>query len=528
VPAGAEGISRMDVLLRVLFFIVAGGLLLLVNLWIVHAVRQVFYAPDLLIAPIQVVGPKVEDARLGQVLPDLLQTQLTAIRDGLQRDHRWLVGEGLPGDLPPPEAPERLTGLYSAPATVRLNWPLFAGLDELPAMKIAVAGVEISGVFPWLQRQLTSHRTLVFKVYLEGDTAIISGNIAPLTGRAGASLRIKAPASLAAIADRLAYALVQSILETHPRSKVRDLELEEFEALLTTLSSLASLNRRAQGGRTVESAEFASLLRTIEPLVARLPQWHELTYLAAEIADRAEQDAKALAWYEQLLAPDKPEGPGQPIPMELRTRITARVNALRPAIDTVVTRRQQAFLSAAKRYAERRHLPEPEPAMAFVTPHTPGLIAVWNDALQRYEINTERMETPGLPEYVALMGRFMAKHYRRCFGDSRGASAIIPLWNEFRIGLTRYVLSLEPDLEEKALPYGATKASPLEAVLRRIETELPDGPERVRQLALALLDRFECSWTPQSLPRHVQAINEELQLVPQDVLARAFAADGRP
>jgi hypothetical protein len=88
----------------------------------------------------------------------------------------------------------------------------------------------------------------------------------------------------------LAYALVQSILETHPRSKVRDLELEEFETLLKTPNPLASLNRRAQGGRTVETAEFLSLLCAIEPLVARLPQLHEPTYLAADITDRSQSN----------------------------------------------------------------------------------------------------------------------------------------------------------------------------------------------------------------------------------------------
>jgi hypothetical protein len=259
--------------------------------------------------------------------------------------------------------------------------------------------------------------------------------------------------------------------------------------------------------------------------VSKLPQWVELTYLAASIAERAAQDDKALQWYQQLLKLAGAAPQGEQITPDLRRRIEVRSAALDLRVRTARDQREQAFVDATKRYAQRLGLPGSDPEIAFVTPRTAGVIAVWNDEAQRYEINPEQMNYPGVPEYVALMGRFMATHFRRCFG---GGATVTPteatLWNEFRLGVTGYLLSTDLNDDAKTLPYGAYKEGVMAKALKSIEAELQGNHVPVRKLALALLDRFQCDWTRQPLPQTIQAINEELKLIPPESITKAFAA----
>ena len=89
----------MDNVLRVVFFFVAGGLLFLVNAWFVRTVYRTFFPSTLVIAPIQVIGQKEEDANVGVALANHLRSQLSQIASGLEAAQKSLVGEAQPEDM---------------------------------------------------------------------------------------------------------------------------------------------------------------------------------------------------------------------------------------------------------------------------------------------------------------------------------------------------------------------------------------------------------------------------------------------
>jgi hypothetical protein len=154
--------------------------------------------------------------------------------------------------------------------------------------------------------------------------------------------------------------------------------------------------------------------------------------------------------------------------------------------------------------------------MMSCTKEPAGIIAIWNDAEQRYEVNSQYIDQPGLPEHVALMGRFMAKHFRRCTDRAHHT-----FWNSFRNGVTDYILSTTQ--VPIPIPNRYQQDQIIDKALRQIEAELSNKRESVFQLALALLDRYDCDWTEQNLKQKIMAINEELKLMPPEIITRAFA-----
>jgi hypothetical protein len=161
--------------------------------------------------------------------------------------------------------------------------------------------------------------------------------------------------------------------------------------------------------------------------------------------------------------------------------------------------------------------------IVFSVSKYPGNPAFWNEKEQRYEVNSPQIDQPGLPEYVALMGRFLAKHLQRCFGNSQTggspSSANFRAWNDFRYGVTDYILSTT----RVPFPADYHRAQMIDKALSQMEAELPDKRESVLKLALALLDRYKCDWTPQNLEQEILAINKELKLIPPEIITKAFA-----
>jgi hypothetical protein len=88
------------------------------------------------------------------------------------------------------------------------------------------------------------------------------------------------------------------------------------------------------------------------------------------------------------------------------------------------------------------------PAIVFKEQQHEGLQAMWNGDAHQYEVNPKNLETPGLPQYVALMGRFMEQHYERCFGDDTKAPRDGMFWNQFRIGVVDYLIRSVPEFSQ--------------------------------------------------------------------------------
>ena len=476
------------------------------NLWWITGVRKAVGDREVIIAPIQVVGSAQDSTPLGSVIAGLVQSRLAQLAQEFKsvQGHREAAG-----DKRPREAATRVdtNALLLSWGSRSLNIP--TGLLDPINVKFAVAGVEVTGLFPWLQRNLTNPNAVSFSAYLDGDRAIISGDLQPLTGRSGRSIRIESSAKADKIADRLAHAILHAHLGADPSSKVSALDLEQFEVLLNTVREVGTLNRRAQRLGTVPPEAFARLLPAVESLLASAPQWLELTYFAAEIADRSGDDPKALEWFRR--AGDFPDVG------RLSPAIEARIAALAPKAEDGHENKRKTFVKAASDYARRLKLDGADPPVAFaVAKEGPGVIALWHNG--RFEVNPDQLDMAGLPEYVALMGRFFSKH-RRCL-EVEGALADGAFWNDFRIGAQQYILSLEPSLEGKPLPY-LNYPSDTQKMLQRIQ-KAGAPSESVRALALALLDAYECDWKKPDLSRQVQRVNNERKLVEEDVIARAL------
>lgn len=108
------------------------------------------------------------------------------------------------------------------------------------------------------------------------------------------------PPSLAKIVDLLAYDILRRYyLYKDPNHKLASLTDQEFEDLSNVLVGAELANRRTASGRH-NPEDFSKLIPTISSLVNTAPNWPELVYLAAWIADSGEDTKNAVKYYEQV------------------------------------------------------------------------------------------------------------------------------------------------------------------------------------------------------------------------------------
>jgi hypothetical protein len=169
-------------------------------------------------------------------------------------------------------APALAQGAPAAPVgDVRL-WTqtvaLQTGLLQPMDIKLSVGGVDVGGILPWLQRWLSSRRTLHFTLYLQETETQIFGSLAALRLLdAGLRLHVKgsdgkAP-SLDVIVDGLAHEIVHRYLSQDTTNRLEVLDSSEFTGLAGVLVSVAQANRKSIRGRPAQK-EFEALIPTIE------------------------------------------------------------------------------------------------------------------------------------------------------------------------------------------------------------------------------------------------------------------------
>ena len=171
-------------------------------------------------------------------------------------------------------------------------------------LKLSVAGVDVGGLIPWLQRKFTSYRTLSFTISIEEDKAEIYGSIAPLRLSAtGIDLTVNGengkPPSLRQIVDLLSHDILRRYyMYVDPQHKLESLNAEEFKELSDVLIGAELANRETIHGRR-DPEDFAKLLPEMFTLCSKAPGWPELGYLAAWIADSAGDTKDAMKYYGQ-------------------------------------------------------------------------------------------------------------------------------------------------------------------------------------------------------------------------------------
>jgi hypothetical protein len=152
---------------------------------------------------------------------------------------------------------------------------------------------------------LANRRTLHFSIYKQDNEAQIFGSLEAM-GLSDMGLRLtvdgidqKAP-SLGKIVDQLAHEMLRKYLAQDTKNKLELLDPAEFFNLADVIVYAAQANRRVIGGRAA-STDFAKLVPQITVLADRVPDWPELDYLAAWIADSANDADQALKYYQKAV-----------------------------------------------------------------------------------------------------------------------------------------------------------------------------------------------------------------------------------
>src|SRR5437899_4233439 len=75
-------------------------------------------------------------------------------------------------------------------------------LFEPANINVAVGGVQVGGVIPWIQNLLVRKRTLTFTFYVvDEDRTIVSGNAKPLSGSGSGAIWFESGSQDKAISD---------------------------------------------------------------------------------------------------------------------------------------------------------------------------------------------------------------------------------------------------------------------------------------------------------------------------------------
>ena len=319
------GKTMLDDAIRVSFLILGGLMLSVAVIWYLGLLYQEIRGTgQIVIDPLTVIdnGGKAND-ELGKALAQMLQARLQSLvrelRDaqaGFTRNVRAsALAQGAPA------APVGDVRLWTQAVTLQ------TGLLQPIDMKLSVGGVDVGGILPGLQRWLSSRRTLHFTLYSQDTEVQIFGSLAALRlSDAGLRLHVKGPdgkaPALDVIVDGLAHEIVHRYLAQDTTNRLEVLDPSEFTSLADVLVSVAQANRKSDRGRPAQK-EFAALVPSITALADKVPDWPELGYLAARIADSGRDSHTALTYYRRVLP--KFEDGGQP---KLVSWINTRISDL--------------------------------------------------------------------------------------------------------------------------------------------------------------------------------------------------------
>ena len=293
----------LDGFVRIVFYAGVGLTLMGSLAWFVNsAYGELTGRGDLVIAPFKIAeSGDAKDGARGEALARMLQVRLqqierdldvsqTALMDGFNQHTLTSQAAGAAASAPPTSIAPTLFVTQGAALNTRL-------LDPTP-IKIAVAGVDVGVILPWLQRWFANRRTLELTYYKKNKAVIVSGSLGPL-GLPGESLRLELPFEAADgpdldhVASMTAMEIERRRLARGPSNRVEALTTVEFADLVSALDETARLNRQASLGR-VAREQFAGVLKRIELIAGEVRDWHQLQLLAASLARSAGTPERSL------------------------------------------------------------------------------------------------------------------------------------------------------------------------------------------------------------------------------------------
>lgn len=501
----------MDILIRVFTFSAVGLVLLVANLWFARVAYRQFISTEYVISPFNVIDPKdaIADGA-GLAMAQIMAAQLTNIQAQLAAARE--APAAAPADTSGAE--NRLLGATSLFITRPVDIP--TDLFEPIEIQASVGGVEVGGIFSYLQRRLAAERAIRFTTHFRSGKAIVSANFGAFAPNYGA-VWIETPEDPGEIATFAAYALLHARLSKNRDSRMRQLDLADFRGLIESVVGIDTANRKALQGTVVEG-ELTTHLQSLEKQLQVTPNWPEIIYLVARTAESIGNAGKAIVHFRRLTELSENDRKG--VNPTIFTTAEARLSALTATTQEVAAEVETRFVEAAAEFARRMKLTGSDPAIAFVPNQHAQVQAIWNQEKRRYEVNPPFLETAGLPQYVALMGRFLERNYSRCFAADK-PQPDANFWNQFRYALVDYLIQSHPDFS-KVTNVGST--FPLFAALKTMEGK--SNVKATQRLALALLDRFECDWTNDRLQGEMLEINKDLDLMDDTAITEGMAAAG--
>jgi hypothetical protein len=288
------------------------------------------------------------DDELGMALAQMLQARLSSLAGELRDAQAGLTTDVHASALKDARSVALVGDVRLWTQTVALQTGLLQPVD----VKLSVAGVDVGGLVPWMQRWLTSRRTLHFTIYFHSDGVEIFGSVRALRLPDDA-LRLtvsgaeaKAP-SLVTIVDQLAHEILRRYLAQDKTNRIELLDSAEFISLADVLVNAAQINRMAIRGRPT-SDEFAKLVKPAAALADKVPNWPELGYLAARIADSGRDSANALLYYRRVLPQFEDANK-----IELIALVNGRISALTQELEPSTATGSAAPLPAAVDYASK-------------------------------------------------------------------------------------------------------------------------------------------------------------------------------
>ena len=314
--------GMMDDAIRIVFLVLSGLVLALISIsYVYFCFQEITGTGRVVIDPVTVVTDDGKGSdELGKALAQMLQADLESRASEFQNAQKELTLTPAPNtQVTEPSSPvthaSEVVGNVrgwtpDVPLKLSLLKPLNTGLLQPVDMKLSVGGMDVGGILPWLQKRISSRRTLHFTLYAHGDETEVFGSIAALRVN-GPGIRLivkgedgKAP-SLRVVVDRLAYEIFRRKLANDATTKVDLLQPEEFVSLAAVIVKAGDANRQSVGGRPVKD-EFLAMLRDVTKLCDAVPQWPELEYFAGWIADKSSDPFTATKYYQQVLNQSDP------------------------------------------------------------------------------------------------------------------------------------------------------------------------------------------------------------------------------
>jgi len=494
----------MEFAIRLFLYASTGLVLVVANLLFVRTVYREFLSTDYVIAPFTVIDPSggATAEKTGLALAQMMAARLSHIQGQLKALQTAVQEPQTAGDV----GNLSVTTLF-VPRAVIIPTTLLEPVN----IKATVAGVEVGGIISWLQRTLSSERAIALTTSERADKVIISADLSNLTP--GERLWFESDKHPNEIATNAAYAILQLRFTEKQPGPIQALDLADFRNLLETIFLVEGLNRRVAQGHLVE-ADFVNLLPKMEKLLEKVPQWPELMYLTASIADGAHNSGKAIYYYRQI----QNLSPAEKAKADARLGRGAdkRLVDLGAGSAPSSSESEERFIKTSHEFARKMGLSGRDPQIAFV-PRQDDFQAVWNTHKEQYDVNLKYVDTLGLPQYVALMGRFFERNYKKCF-ETGGAKVEVNFWQEFRFSLVDYLIQTQPEFKN-VVTVGQSFA--LFATMQSLEKLA--GADATKRMAIELLDRFNCDWNRANLRDQMIKINSERGFMPAEAIAKVVS-----